>query len=100
MFRPRREVLSTVLVVNASPSRDDSLSVFCFVLLLVSCWEQIDTSEIGFMVESESTCTKEAMRNVVREVSRLEEEEIRDEEDDDSDTPQSYHFTLIRCATR
>ncbi|CAM9833402.1 unnamed protein product, partial [Scytosiphon promiscuus] len=31
---------------------------------------EIDTENVGFLVESESTCTKEAMQNVVKEVSR------------------------------
>lgn len=58
-------------------------------------------------MESESTCTKEAMMNVVREVSRLEREEIQDmEKEQEKDSQErarawprrKYHFTLIRWA--
>lgn len=65
---------------------------------------QVDTENVGFLVESESTCTKEAMQNVVKEVSRMEREELHAREDDGrgsgrgpaSWSRQKYHFTLIR----
>ena len=59
----------------------------------------MDTCNIGFLVESESTCTKEAMMNVVREVSRLEREERQGMEEEERPWTWSrpkYHFTLIR----
>lgn len=62
---------------------------------------KVDISSMSFLVESDSTCTKEAMRNVVKEVSRLEAQE-RQELEDETGRPkkwptQKYHFTLIRC---
>ncbi|CAM9220442.1 unnamed protein product, partial [Laminaria digitata] len=59
---------------------------------------KVDTCNIGFLVESESTCTKEAMMNVVREVSRLEGEERQGMEEEERPRTwlrQKYHFTLI-----
>ena len=61
---------------------------------------------MGFLVESESTCTKEAMYNVVKEVSRLEREREREElhaleaegVQGAARPRQRYHFTLIRYA--
>lgn len=63
-------------------------------------YRQVDISDLRFLVESESTCTKEAMRNVVKEVVRLETEERQAIEDEDR-RPRvwpalKYHFTLIR----
>lgn len=64
------------------------------------CRPQVDTFQIGFLVENESTCTKEAMRNVVKEIARLEAEERQAMEDEDRRPgiwpSQKYHFTLIR----
>lgn len=65
---------------------------------------KVSTEDIGFLVESESTCTKEAMHNVVKEVSRLEREREREElralEAEGlrgtARPRQKYHFTLIR----
>lgn len=62
---------------------------------------KVDTESIGFLVESESTCTKEAMENVVKEISRVEREELHAEEEEQRPTAwprQKFHFTLIRCA--
>lgn len=60
----------------------------------------MDISDLRFLVESESTCTKEAMRNVVKEVVRLEQEERHALEDEDRRPRMwptlNYHFTLIR----
>lgn len=65
----------------------------------------MDTEGIGFIVESESTCTKEAMENVVKEISRVEREELHAREEEEGGEGvaaprprQKYHFTLIRCA--
>lgn len=70
----------------------------------------MSTENIDFLVESESTCTKEAMQNVVKEVSRLEREREREElQARDAEglrraggstarSRQKYHFTLIRYA--
>ena len=75
---------------------------------------QVDLYNTGILVESESTCTKEAMMNVVREVSRLEREEMQQDMDKEQEEEmqqkeakgvgervrkkprQKYHFTLIR----
>lgn len=62
----------------------------------------MDTENIGILVESESTCTKEALDNVVKEVSRMEREELIDREREGEGRSaawprQKYHFTLIRC---
>lgn len=66
---------------------------------LLPC-NQVNISDIRFLVESQSTCTKEAMRNVVREVERLEAEEratiLEDDRRPTSWQPPKYHFTLIR----
>lgn len=61
---------------------------------------QVDISKLQYLVESESTCTKEAIRNVVKEVARLEQEERYYLEDIDGNPQRwsrpQYHFTLIR----
>ncbi|CAM9383726.1 unnamed protein product [Ectocarpus sp. 12 AP-2014] len=41
---------------------------------------EANTENIGILVESESTCTKEALDNVVKEVSRMEREELHERE--------------------
>ncbi|CAM9286829.1 unnamed protein product, partial [Ectocarpus fasciculatus] len=61
---------------------------------------EANTENIGILVESESTCTKEALDNVVKEVSRMEREELhaREREGEGSSAAwprQKYHFTLI-----
>lgn len=61
----------------------------------------METFNIDFLVEGESTCTKEALMNVVKDVSRLENEERQDMEDEERPRmwpKQRYHFTLIRYA--
>ncbi|CAM9264310.1 unnamed protein product, partial [Ectocarpus sp. 4 AP-2014] len=60
----------------------------------------VDTENIGILVESESTCTKEALDNVVKEVSRMEREELHEREREGEGRSaawprQKYHFTLI-----
>ncbi|CAN0475696.1 unnamed protein product, partial [Ectocarpus sp. 12 AP-2014] len=61
---------------------------------------EANTESIGILVESESTCTKEALDNVVKEVSRMEREELHERERDGEGRSaawprQKYHFTLI-----
>ncbi|CAM9998297.1 unnamed protein product [Ectocarpus sp. 6 AP-2014] len=61
---------------------------------------EANTENIGILVESESTCTKEALDNVVKEVSRMEREELHEREREGEGRSaawprQKYHFTLI-----
>ncbi|CBJ25541.1 conserved unknown protein [Ectocarpus siliculosus] len=61
---------------------------------------EVGTENIGILVESESTCTKEALDNVVKEVSRMEREELHEREREGEGRSaawprQKYHFTLI-----
>lgn len=91
--RYNRNIISILLVLSRPVGRS-----VCHVV-------QVDTENIGILVESESTCTKEALDNVVKEVSRMEREELHEREREGGGRSaawprQKYHFTLIRCVRR
>lgn len=71
--------------------------------LIDSNLPKVDISDLRFIVESQSTCTKEAMTNVVRELEVLESEELNAGAEDSASRRRvspslRYHFTLIRFA--